>query len=107
MTADLYSASSDRYLNSFYGDWPPRRSFALTPSDTLDVTNASGANMPVYARSVYVGVSGDVSVVTAGDQSAAGVPVVYKAHPVGYMPVQVRRVMATGTTATNLVGMCD
>jgi hypothetical protein len=29
------------------------------------------------------------------------------AHPIGYLPVQVSRVLATGTTATSIVALFD
>ena len=66
--------------------------FAVTPSDTNDLL--------VLTRGLYVGVSGDVKVTCmAGNVTtlvglAAGV----------FHPIRVRRVWATGTTATNIVG---
>ena len=36
----------------------------MTPSDTLDVTNASVDNAPRYAKSLYVGVSGTLATAT-------------------------------------------
>lgn len=66
---------------------------AVTPSDTLSIT-------PV-PRALWVGVSGDLSVefidgtsVTLSGASA-GVP----------LALQVSKVMATGTTATNIVAL--
>lgn len=64
---------------------------AITTSDTV-------AN---EFRTVYVGVSGDVAVVTQ-----LGTTLVFKAVPVGFLiPVATKRVKATGTTATNLIGI--
>jgi len=60
-----------------------------------------------YAKALYVGTAGDITLVTAGDLSVAGTPVLFKAVPVGTLPVQVRRVLATGTTATDLVALYD
>jgi hypothetical protein len=70
---------------------------AITPSDATDLTT--------YAKALYVGVAGDVRVlpVSNGD----GAPVTFKNHPVGYAPVQVRRVFATGTTAGDIVGLVE
>jgi hypothetical protein len=89
--------------------WPAKRAIAVTPSDTKDVTNSTGDNAPHYAKALYIGVSGDVAIVAAGDSgnSLAGTAVTFKAVPVGWFPVQVRRVMATNTTATNIVGLYD
>ncbi len=71
-----------------------RSAFALTKSDSLD--------QPFKA--LYIGVTGDVTIlpINATDDSQT---ILFKAHPVGYMPVQGRRVMATGTSATNIVGL--
>lgn len=76
---------------------PASRTAAITPSDTTDLDR--------YAKALYVGVSGDVKVLAAGDDDAGGVT--FKSHPIGYLPVRVRRVLATGTTATNLVALYD
>jgi hypothetical protein len=109
MTADVYSSNHDRWaVTTDNGPhMPARRAIAVTPSDTLDVTNSGGDNAPCYASGLYVGVSGDVAVVTAADNSnnGAGTAVTFKAVPVGPFPVQVRRVMSTNTAATNIVGL--
>jgi hypothetical protein len=47
---------------------------------------------------LYVGGSGDVSVVTTGKDA-----VIYKNVAVGFMPVHVAKVLKTGTTATNII----
>ncbi len=76
---------------------PPRRAEAVTPSDTTDLT--------YYAKGLYVGQAGDVTVLmTAAPDGAA---VTFKAHPIGYLPVQVRRVLETGTTAAFVLALCD
>ncbi len=71
-----------------------RTAVAVTKSDSVD--------QPFKA--LYIGVTGDVTIlpINATDDSQT---VLFKAHPVGYMPVQVRRVMSAGTTATNIVGL--
>lgn len=63
----------------------------LTPSDTVDTP----------AGSIYVGVSGDITCIPAGQSTQE----TFKAVPVGFFPVAVSRVMATGTTATNLLAL--
>lgn len=65
---------------------------ALTTSDT---TTLSGV------RGLYIGVSGDVAVITA-DKSTA---VTFKSVPVGVLPIEVVKVMATNTTATNILAL--
>lgn len=66
---------------------------AVTPSDTVALT------VPVYR--VYVGVTGDIAVKGPGDSAA----VTFKAVPAGWFtfPGQVTTIMATNTTATNMV----
>lgn len=51
-------------------------------------------------RALYIGVSGDVAVVTKGGSS-----VTFKAAPVGILPVRVTQVMLTGTTATDILAL--
>lgn len=65
---------------------------AVTPSDS---TNLSGV------RALYIGVSGDVAIMAPG----SGTAVTFKSVAVGILPVQCRRVMATGTTATDIVAL--
>ena len=63
----------------------------ITPSDTA----------PQTYRAIYVGGAGNVSVVTAGNNT-----VTFTAPPVGtIIPVEVMFVRATLTTATLLVGL--
>jgi uncharacterized protein YdeI (BOF family) len=47
---------------------------------------------------LYIGVSGDISVVTSGKDA-----VIYKNVAVGFMPVHVARVLNTDTTATDII----
>jgi hypothetical protein len=72
-------------------DIVPHDAVAVTPSDTAFVDFVQ----------LYIGVSGDVAVECEG-----GVSVTLKAHPVGYTArMHIIRVMATGTAATNIVGL--
>lgn len=109
--ADAYDVTRDRWSVQVNPSpaMQARRGIPVTPSDVRDVTNAAGDNAPSYAKALYVGVAGNINVVHAGDNSnaLAGTAVLYSNVPVGWFPVQVRRVMATGTTATNLVGLYD
>lgn len=66
---------------------------AVVASDTVNLATEA-------YQGLYVGVSGDVKVITAD-----GDTVTFKAVPVGVLPVQVRRVFSTGTTATNMVAL--
>lgn len=70
----------------------PDNHFAIVPDDATFFTN--------FVREIYVGVGGDVSIV-----DAHGVAVLYKNFPTGQKLVGVfKRVNATNTTATNMVG---
>ena len=71
---------------------PIERGFSITPSDTVDLEHNT--------RALYVGVSGDVALITvSGDQFTlvgltAGI----------FHPLRVRRILSTGTTATSIFG---
>jgi hypothetical protein len=79
-----------------YGPATPARSaVAITPDDNTDL--ARGAT-----RGLYIGGGGDVTVIMADDSAAvtlAGL-VAGVVHP-----LRVKRVKATGTTATGIVGL--
>lgn len=72
--------------------YPATYAFAITPHDSTDFASA--------CRGIYVGGAGDITAIVKG------VAVLFKAVPVGaILPVSATRVNATGTTATNLVGL--
>jgi hypothetical protein len=68
---------------------------AVTPSDSTDIYTG-------VTRGLYVGATGDVSVIFAGDADASSVVLTGLAAGVWH-PIQVRRVLSTGTTATSIV----
>ncbi len=71
---------------------PARTSKPVSPSDTVDLA--------APAKALYIGVAGDVAILDSeGNYS------LFKAHPVGYMRVNVKRVINTGTTATNILAL--
>lgn len=69
------------------------------------VTPADGADLPVPAKALFIGGAGDLKIVPVA--SIDGEAVTLKNHPVGYVAVQTRRVVATGTTATHIVALFD
>jgi hypothetical protein len=78
--------------------YPPRRAFSVTPTDNTD--------LPSVARWLWVGGTGTLKVLFAGDQP--GSEVTFTAVPAGILlPFQIRRVQATGTSATLIVALCD
>ncbi len=72
---------------------PARRGFAITASDSTDLS--------AETRAIYVGSAGDLSVVlSSGDEvTLAGVA------GGSLLPVRAKRVKSTGTTAGQLVGL--
>lgn len=76
--------------------WSFNQSVAVTPDDAQDIL----PGLPnVYTVGIYVGSGGDIVLVDAG-----GTAVKFTAVPTGtFIPAWVRRVNATGTTATNIV----
>ena len=71
---------------------PASRAAGVTPNDSSDLSTS--------ARALYIGGTGDVKVDTTG-----GDTVTFKAVPIGFMPVRVSRVHATGTTATEIIAV--
>jgi hypothetical protein len=66
------------------------------------IVPADGADQGVF-QGLYIGATGDVTVTLAG--MTAGTSVLFKAVPIGILPVQFTRVWATGTTATLMLGL--
>jgi hypothetical protein len=76
------------------------RAAAVTPSNTVDIPSVSGGTSN-NGCVLYVGGAGDLKVDTVG-----GDEVTFVAVPAGsFIPVQVTRVYATGTSATSIVAL--
>ncbi len=76
-------------------DSPATQSAAVTPSDTVDIAGG-------IVRALWVGGGGSVAVMLGDDTAAT----TYAGVPAGtLLPFAVKRVFATGTTATLLVGV--
>ena len=72
---------------------PATHAAAVTPSDTVDLTDVS--------RYLWVGAAGDVTVITLGGETA-----LFKAVPAGTLiPIRATRVKATGTASTSITAM--
>jgi hypothetical protein len=82
----------DQFVGSTVVDFPATGGQAVTPSDTVDLTNVS--------RALWVGVTGDVTVIMKDGQTLT-----YPAVPVGWMPIRVSRVKASLTTANGIVAV--
>lgn len=74
----------------------PSASFvAISPSDSVDLA--------IPARALYVGGGGNIAVIGLDDESTV---TTFIAVPTGsVLPIRVKRVKSTGTTATNLIGL--
>lgn len=78
---------------------PARGAFVVTKSNTTVFDNI-GPNPPP-ARSLYIGVTGDVAVTMLDDST-----VTFSAVPAGMiLPIVVKQVLSTGTTASGIVGL--
>jgi hypothetical protein len=86
--ADLYQGAGDDL------DGPASRLRAVTPSDT--------APLPIASKALYVGGAGNVAIIAVNDTS----PVVLAGVPAGtVLRVRAAQVMATNTTAINIVAL--
>ena len=72
---------------------PYSEALAVVPHNTNELTYVT--------RAIYVGVAGDVKVNLYG----SGTGIVFKAVPVGILPIRATLVASTGTTATNIVAL--
>lgn len=76
---------------------PGASTVAVTASNTVDITQLNGE----YPRALWVGGAGNVAVVTPD-----GVANTITGVPAGtLLPIQVRRVNSTSTTATSMVAI--
>ncbi len=71
---------------------PAFNAAAVTLSDTDDLA--------VVARALYVGTTGNITLITPNGQT-----VLFTAVPVGILPVMCSRVKSTGTTASTIVAL--
>lgn len=72
---------------------PAVGAFAITPNDSTVFSR--------IPRAIYIGNSGSLKV-----DMESGDTVTFANVPVGVLPITVTRVYATGTTASNLIGLC-
>jgi hypothetical protein len=74
----------------------------ITPSDTEDLTLAGGSIVPYETGAcIYIGTSGNLKVTMLGGQV-----VTYLNLTSGsFLPIQVKKVWATGTTASNILSL--
>ena len=75
-------------------DGPAGGAFSITPDDSTDLVRTT--------RALYIGGSGDIVVDMAGSEQSS---VTFTAVPGGILPIRVKRIRSTGTTATGIVGL--
>jgi hypothetical protein len=76
------------------------RAAAVTPSNTVDIPFVGGGDI-AWPCVLYIGGAGNLRVLTAG-----GDDVTFNGVLAGsFLPVQVNRVFASGTSATNIVAL--
>lgn len=85
----------DQYRTAGRGiTFPAEKAYAITPTDDVEL----GA----VTRGIWVGGAGDLAVIMKGDTAV----VTFSGVVAGsLLPLRVKEVRATGTTATNLVGV--
>jgi hypothetical protein len=76
------------------------RAANVTPSDTASIPSVGGGSGTNNGCVLYVGVEGDLKVETSG-----GDVVTFKNMPVGYVPIQIVKIFATGTTANEIIAL--
>jgi hypothetical protein len=76
------------------------RAAAVTPSNTVDIPFVGGGDI-AWPCVLYIGTGGNIRVLTAGGDD------VLFSNVLGgtFLPVQVNRVFATNTTASNIVAL--
>lgn len=85
-----------RYAYAGEPSAPGRRVRTVTPNDDDDLA--------IYASALYVGTAGDVALIAEKDADNASV--IFRNVPAGaILPVQTRRVLATGTTADDILAI--
>lgn len=75
------------------------RAVAVTPSNTANISDSTEAAKSGVV--LYIGTGGNLKVLTAGGDEVTFTNI----QDGSFLPVQVLRVFATGTTATNIVAL--
>ena len=76
------------------------RAEVVVPSDTVVIPSPGGGSGVNNGCVLYIGVTGDLKVTTSG-----GDDIVFKNVPVGFFPVNVLKVWATGTVASEIIAL--
>ena len=82
-----------------YGNQPDfgTEAASVAPSDTINLTTKLNSSI------LYIGTTGDVKVLMCGETNSANA-IIFKNIPSGtFLPIVVDYVLATGTTATDII----
>lgn len=90
----------------------PARAITVVPSDTLSLKDEDGVDV---IGTLYIGVSGDVNCLPweniagnpASSSTGVGGAKLFKSVAVGFFPVAVKQVFASGTTATTMIALIN
>lgn len=75
------------------------RALTIAPSDTVNIPDVSGGTNNGCV--LYVGTAGNLRVLTVGGDDVTFIGI----NTGAFIPVQVLRVFATGTTAANIIAL--
>lgn len=75
------------------------RAVSVTPSNTVNISE--GTEAPKSGSVLYIGTGGDLKVLTVGNDEITFTNI----QDGSFLPVQVLRVFATGTTASNIIAL--
>ena len=74
----------------------------LQGSSAFSVAPSNDADLASITTALYIGFTGNISLICSGDT----VPVLFSNVPGGsFLPLKVKRVTASGTTASGIVGI--
>jgi hypothetical protein len=76
------------------------RAATVTPSNTVDIPYVGGGDIK-WDCVLYIGGAGSLRVLTAGEDDVT----FFNVAAGTFLPVQVKRVFVTGTSATNIVAL--
>lgn len=74
---------------------------SLPAENAVSVTPSNSVDLLTFSRAIYVGAGGNVSAVFENDVSVTFVGV----QAGSILPIRVKRINATNTTATNIVAL--
>lgn len=83
-----------------YTNLQAKKAISVTPSDTADISTPNGARKGTAG--LYVGTGGNLTVVMVGADDNSDTTLFANVADGTFLPIQVKRVMATGTAASDI-----